>query len=467
MVADVGQDVRRVSLHTDGHTFDLSLPAAVPIAEFIPSILDLLRTELGSGAVAAAPVRYQLSCPGTSPFDLSTTLSHNSVRNGALLFLTRSSTELPAPSFDDAADAVSTTLADAARPWSRQCSRLASAIAATWLAGPSTVLLVRRSFCGSGFDQGGVNLVVAALIGCVALLAAVLAHRVYREPVAGVTLGLLATGFAAVAGFLAVPDGPGPPNALLSAMAASVVAALTMRLTGCGDLTFTAVSCLALVIAVAAVATVLIGGPLLVMGSLTTLVSLALLEVSARLSITWAGLSPSLPTQPDDPHGTPDADKLRRNAVHADGLLTSLVVGFSGAAAVGAVCTVISAYATDDIRSGAVLFAAVTGAVLLLRARSHPGFTRTLTLLVTGTVTLSAAFAVAGAASQHPVWLVTGIALPVAVAMCLGFVVPALTLSPAARRGTELLEYLALIAIVPLACWTCGFYSAARGVHLI
>ncbi len=167
-------------------------------------------------------------------------------------------------------------------------------------------------------------------------------------------------------------------------------------------------------------------------------------------------------------HGTPDAGQLRRNAVRADGLLTSLVVGFSIAAAVGAVCTVISAYATDDIRSGAVLFAAVSGAVLLLRVRSHPGFTRTLTLLVTGTVTLSAAFAVAGsAAPQHPVWLVTGIALPVAVAMCLGFVIPALTFSPAARRGTELLEYSALIAIVPLACWTCGFYSAARGAHLI
>ncbi len=45
MVADVGQDLRRVSLHADGHTVDLTLPAAVPIAEFIPSILDLLRTE--------------------------------------------------------------------------------------------------------------------------------------------------------------------------------------------------------------------------------------------------------------------------------------------------------------------------------------------------------------------------------------------------------------------------------------
>jgi type VII secretion integral membrane protein EccD len=228
------------------------------------------------------------------------------------------------------------------------------------------------------------------------------------------------------------------------------------------------VSCAALVIAVAAVATVLITGPLPVMGALTSVLSLALLEVSARLSIAWAGLSPRLSTPLDGPGVAPDAGRLRCGAVRADGLLTSLVAGCAIAAAAGAVCTVITASATNGIRSGAVLFAAVTGAVLLLRTRSQHGFTRMLTLLVTGTVTLSAAFAVAGIAPpQQPMWMVTGMVVPVAVAICLGFVVPALTFSPAARRGIELLEYLMVIAIVPLACWTCGFYSAARGVQLI
>jgi type VII secretion integral membrane protein EccD len=285
--------------------------------------------------------------------------------------------------------------------------------------------------------------------------------------VAAVTLGLMATGFAAVAGFLAVPDGPGPPNALLAAMAAGVVAVLAMRATGCGALTFTTVCCFALVIAVAALATVVITAPLQVMGSLTTLASLALLEVSARLSIAWAGLSPRLPARLDGRHVGPAPDQLQRSALRADDLLTCLVVASAAAAATGAACTALGAYTAVGARSGAVSFAAVTGAVLLLRARSHPDFIKTLTLLATGTAALSAAFVVAGAAPQCPVWMVTGIAAPVAVAMCLGFVVPALTLSPVARRGVELIEYLALIAIVPLACWTCGFYSVARGVHLL
>ena len=54
----------------------------------------------------------------------------------------------------------------------------------------------------------------------------------------------------------------------------------------------------------------------------------------------------------------------------------------------------------------------------------------------------------------------------VAGALCLGFAAPAVTVSPVARRSVDLLEYLGLIAIVPLACWTCGLFTVARGVRL-
>jgi hypothetical protein len=47
-----------------------------------------------------------------------------------------------------------------------------------------------------------------------------------------------------------------------------------------------------------------------------------------------------------------------------------------------------------------------------------------------------------------------------------GFVAPAIPLSPVVRRGVEVLECLALIATVPLTCWICGLYSAVRGLNL-
>ena len=455
-MAETGHEVRRVSVHADGHTVDLTLPAAVPIIELMSPIVDLLQTHGGFGAVAAIPTGYQLSRPGGSVLDASTTLRDNAIHNGALLIVTRASTEMPAPSFDDAAEAVSATLAGAARPWTRQFSRLASAMVAMWLAGLGAALLVRGASGGS--------VVAAAAIGCLALLAATLAQRVYREPVAGLTLGVIAAGFVSVAGFLAVPDGPGAPNVLLAAMAAGVAAVLALRLTGCGLRTFTTLSCLGLLIAVAAAATVAVAQPLPVLGSLTTVVSLALLEVSPRLSVTWAGLSPRLP---DGPDFTTELNTLPRRAMHADSMFTSLVVAAAVAAATGAACSVVSADTTDGARSAAVTCAAVTGAVLLLRARMHPDFTRTLTLVVAGTATLSAAFIVVIGATPHgALWLVAGIAVPVAGVMALGFAVPGLTASPVARRGVDLLEYLGLIAIVPLTCWTCGLFTVARGVRL-
>ena len=53
-----------------------------------------------------------------------------------------------------------------------------------------------------------------------------------------------------------------------------------------------------------------------------------------------------------------------------------------------------------------------------------------------------------------------------AATLCLGFITQAMTFSPIGRRSVELLEYLALAVIVPLACWICGVYSAARGMNL-
>jgi hypothetical protein len=34
------------------------------------------------------------------------------------------------------------------------------------------------------------------------------------------------------------------------------------------------------------------------------------------------------------------------------------------------------------------------------------------------------------------------------------------------RRAIELLEYLALAAVMPLACWVVGLYGLARGMSL-
>jgi hypothetical protein len=53
-----------------------------------------------------------------------------------------------------------------------------------------------------------------------------------------------------------------------------------------------------------------------------------------------------------------------------------------------------------------------------------------------------------------------------AASLYLGFVAPAQALSPVVGRGVDVLERLALVAMVPLTCWICGLYGVVRGLNL-
>lgn len=431
-----------MSIHADEVRVDLALPAAVPIATLIPPIVDILPA---GPAHRDGPTRYQLSCPGQLPLDASTTLAQQGIRDGAVLILTRSSTDIPPPQFDDAAEAVSTTLAQAARPRSRKIGMLP----ALCLASIGAALLTRQSLCDNGARHAGVA--IAAVAGGIALAVATLAQRGFRDSTTAQALGLLAIGFAAVAGLLAVPGGPGAPNALLAATTAGVTAVVVVRLTDCNTPLFTAAGGFALLAAIAALAATVTNVPLPVIGASCVVASLALLAVSPRISILLAGLSPRLAD--DMP-----ADTLPAKAIRANTWLTGLIGAFSTAAACGAV-----AVANSAPRITGVVFAAVAGTVLLSQARSHRDMPKALTLVTNGTATLGAALVAGAIAFRPPVaWLAAATAVLTAAA----FVVPTVRLSPVAQRGLELLERLALAVLVPLGCWLCGLYGTARGLTL-
>jgi type VII secretion integral membrane protein EccD len=146
--------------------------------------------------------------------------------------------------------------------------------------------------------------------------------------------------------------------------------------------------------------------------------------------------------------------------------LTSLLAAFSSSAAIGAIMTAAAAGGTDAPRSGCIAFAAVTGALLLLRGRSADGRTR-LVFVISGTATIGTTFAVcaAGMLGQGP-WIAAVTAVLAAAAVYLGFLAPVMSPSPFLRRGVELSEYLGWVAMAPLSCWICDFYGAVRGLNL-
>ena len=486
--------LRRVCVHAGAADIDLTLPSMVPIAVLIASIVDVLdgledntdnegdednednedneddtednedtedtedskNGEDDGGVGAGQAYRYELGVPGAAALAGSTTLADNDIRDGTVLVLLRRCDPPMAPRYDDPAHAVSATLALAVPPWDRRSTRLAGAVAAIGLSGAGGLALIRNSLA---HDQPGAS-VVAACASLAALLFAAPAGRAWGEPIAALALSLISTCFASAAGFLAVPGRPGIANVLLGAAAGAATSFLAMRAAGCGLVTLTAISCAGSVIGAAALVGVATAAPLQALGSASVMVSLALLEMAARMAIGLAGLSPRLPTTPAPAATGPNGVGIR--AIRADRWLTSLLSAFAATAAAGGVVTVLAG--APRLCCGA--FGALTGALLLLRSRDNDA-RRTLVFVVTGITAMGTTFGVAAIhAAGHGPWVAAGSAVLAGAAMCLGFVIPGLSLSPVVQRGVALLESSALVATVPLACWICGLYGAVRGLVL-
>lgn len=467
-------ELRRVTLHTNAVDVDLALPAGIPLAALLPSIVNIIdRRHHTDPSDAAVPTGLQFSRLGGPALSALTTLAQNGIQDGDVLVLTQCRTDPPAPRFADPAEAVCATLKASAQPWTRPATRLAAAIAANWLTGIGIMMLIRNTGYLSGNHSG--TTIFLALASSIALLLAVVAHRRYNDAVAGLALSLVATGLSSAAGFAAVPGTPGAPHVLLATIAGATTAVVAMRVTGCGTVTLTAISGCGAVIGIAALVGVLSEASLPSVGAFCTVLSVGLVEISPRISIALAGLSPRMPleaeteieTESPDPRAGELSDTenlVAAKAIRADDWLTSLLAAFSSSATIGALSTTIAAPRTG--LSGTAL-AAVTGLVLLLRARSQTDLTKTLILLCSGIATVSAIFVVTVAAyPQHQTWLAAATALLAGSALGLGFVAPGM-LSPAIHRIVDLLEYLALAASVPLAGWLGGLYRTARDLQLL
>jgi type VII secretion integral membrane protein EccD len=460
-VSDPG--LRRVSVNAGNAIVDLVLPAGLPVAELVPGIVDILNGHGGDRFGDPSAKRYQLAQPGSSALPASATLAQSGILDGEILVLSQSPTPLPDPRYDDVADAVSATIDATARPWTDQPAQVAAAVAASFFTSIGCFVLVRNAFNNIAIHGVGSTAAVAGLAGFVAMLAAVVANRVHRSRVAAVTLNLIAVGFAAAAGFLAVPDVAGGPNVLLAASAAAVTSVLAIRVTGCGVVALAASACFATVIAACALVAVITASPLHTISSVCALISLGLLGSAGRASIVIAGLAPQLPpvTGPDSSalERVPEKDLLAARAARADHWQASLLAAFASSAAAGAVTTALA----GTSRPSCVAFAAIVGALLLLRARHNSRWMPVFA--ATGILTTGATFAFAAlSAPGRGPWIAATTAALAAAAIYLGFVVPATSFSPVVRRCVDLLEYLALIAIVPLTCWICGLYGAVRGL---
>ncbi|QLL08398.1 type VII secretion integral membrane protein EccD [Mycobacterium vicinigordonae] len=427
----------RVTVHCRGTNTDLSLPATMPVAELIPSILDLL-----GGAEQA---RHRLSRVGCAALPSSTTLAQNGIRDGTVLVLTQQDAQPPASRHDDAAQVVAASLAPATT--SLPIRSTPGALAAVAFAATGALVIARNAFIVR--TQPAPTVLAAVAVAAAALTASTLSHNAFRGPTARLTLAIVAVTFAAVAGLLAVPGVPHAPHVLLAATATAAAAVLAIRVAHCGAITLTALALAATVIAVAALAAALTGARLYVVGSMTTLACLGLIEVAPRTAMLLSGLSPTRALREEE---------LSARTRRADKRLTSLRAGFAAVAALSAAGSAFTAHR-------AIPLAALTGGILLLHVRTDARRAIVFSAIGIASITTTLAIA-ASAAPRYGPWFAALTAALAAAAMYVGFVAPALAPSPVARRGVDAVGCIALAAAVPLACWTCGAFSAIRDLNL-
>jgi type VII secretion integral membrane protein EccD len=417
---------------------DVTLPADMHIGLLLPQIVAIVHRDLGDIEPDTAR-DWRLSRLGDLPMDESLTLNDNDVRAGDVLLLTTIAS--PAATWVECDPCRAVAATKSAVP---PVLRILPAICCVLLGGlgASALMLPAARATTTGLYTG-MCLAVAAAAG------AIVVRRVHGDPLACLPLSLIAVLYAGVVGFLSVPPGPYAPGLLLASAVMMCAAILLVRVTGCGRTCLTAVATVCAVVAATSAATVNWRLQLDAGGAVLVTVSLATLAFAPRLSMVLSG------TAPDAAH---DAGLCHR-------ILTGLVVGSSVGAALGVTSVVIGEIRAMESTMRATTFATIVALVLLLRVRTHVDSTRRIGLAVAAGLTATMGFAAAVISYPAQAHVVSALAAT-AGAAALGCVVGP-TVSPIALRAVEVVEYLALAAVVPLACWVGGIYGWAREMNLI
>lgn len=436
----------RLSIQHGPDTVDLSLPRETPVSVLLPSIVDLVRR----GGVAVDEGRpWHLSRVGQERLDATISLHDNAIRDGEHLLLT--TTAIPAPEWiqDD--------------PWHAVIDTADTRHAPTRVTATATCLctaaLGATALVWSGIVTHATgHVITGATIASAAAIGAVAKRRAHPDPILCITLSVIAVVFAAAAGFLAVPAGPSTANLLLAAAVGCSISILLLRVTQCGAVCLTALATFTALTSVAFACGVAWPFPTETTGAALSALALGNLGMSARLSIAAAGLAPATSGSDDDP-----ASETERAAT-AHHTLTGLVIGSAGAAALGAALVAWNCVDDDRMWPKGAVFAIVVGLVMVLRARTHIDMCRRTALFVSGTTATAAGVALLVVSAPGQANWVCLIATAVSLNM-LGGGFDA-TVNPLMRRAVEVSEFLALAAVVPLACWIGGLYGLMHGVSL-
>jgi hypothetical protein len=390
---------------------DVALPSGAPVIEWLPDLVDLLDGHAGSA------YRWRLDHPISGTLEESLSLADNGIRNGDLLVLSQESAPRMGGSAPEPCREVIT-----ARPPTTRVGGFPPGAACVLLTACASLALAATAGTGSAVAS-----VIVAAVG--ALAAAALTVASGYPP----ATGLGAVGLAAATGFVAVPSPPTTPNGFLAATAALCASLLLWRLSGRDSATLVAAAAFSLPVVVATVVPM----PGSAAGATLTITSLILLAVAPRIALATAS-------------GCAGA---------SHGILDGLVAGTALGSGAGTVVVAVADHPAGPY--SAIAFAAVTGTALALVARTHVDPVRRIALGSAGL-----------AAILGGLWLVCDTHPQTVPVVAGGLIVLGLAatrpppIGETVGRLLDRLEYAALAAAIPVACWVAGTGALVGGFHL-
>jgi len=454
-------DLCRVTVVTPSRSLDLGLPADLPIADMVPTLLRVAGDGLADAMIGRSG--WALQRLGDKPFDLAMTLSQLSVRDGEVLHLRPRGLEMPDVAFDDVADAIATGVKERTNNrWQPGTTRIVAL-------GVGTVLLVTgaAALLVSGPPWTG-PAIEAAVVATLLLLGAAALSRAAGDAVAGAVLGYAALPFGFLAGLLL----PARAVGLAGFETANLLAAFGVTMMLATAAGFAVVNGLPIFLGVAGAAscgllgaTVTLAFDLSGAGIAAVLAALALgmTTMVPGIAFRLAGLPlPALPTT---------AEELRQEGAHLDGrmVLDRTVIadrfctGLLGAVALVAMGAQILLVAEGT--GASVGMSLALSCALLMRARAFEGRGQRLWLFVAG---LAGIFLLALAvAASAPTLVVTLVILPGALVAAvtvigLGVWMPERKATPLWGWLADIGDIVLTLALMPLALAVLDVYMAIR-----
>ncbi|MEV4757075.1 type VII secretion integral membrane protein EccD [Micromonospora sp. NPDC049559] len=462
MAAPNSTGLSRVTLVAPRTRVDLALPADVPLADMLPTLLRYA----GDGLADAPDARegWTLSRLGGVVLDSSRTPAQLEVRDGELLYLRPRGGDAPELVFDDVVDAVATATQERPGRWQPATTRaFGLALGLVALLGGAALVL----FAGPPQLLGGI---VGLGLAVALLVTAVVFARALGDSRTGVAFALVACVYAAVGGLLVFGGDRtlgqlSAPHALVAATAVLLVTVLAA--VGVADTValFLGAGICAFALVVGAAISMLTGtGPA---GAAAVVVTAAFAGVPALplLAYRLARLPvPSVPSGPEDlKRDTETVEGARVLALsdRADGFLAGMLGALAVLGAGAGVLVATGGYP-------GLAMAGVLGLLLMARARWFLNRLQRLPLLIAGAVALGAA-AVAAFLLTGPALRLSAIlgALVVLAVISIGYALvgPGRKAAPFWGRMLDLFEVVLILALVPLAFWVSGLYAWIRTIR--